>query len=166
MGVLILILVGLCAAGCYAPALRDCTVSCEAPSDCATGQVCGGDGLCAAPEVAGSCAGLQPDAGVGEDAGVDAAPGPTTVSLRVRVGGRGSVVIDGRGTCSSERPQEGDCMYDIALGVLQRARALPIQLDHVFESWAMGPCVGQLAICTFRAVEATTIEAKFKRTDD
>jgi hypothetical protein len=171
MGLLIPIVIGLFAWGCYAPALRDCTVSCEAPSDCATGQVCGSDGLCAAPRAAGRCADLA-DAGVPDDAAtqdaevVDAPGGPTTVRLRVRVGGKGSVVLEGSGTCASGMPQNGDCVYDITLGVLQRASAVSTAADHEFDRWATGPCVGQQEICTFRPVTATTIEARFMKIDD
>jgi hypothetical protein len=37
-------------AGCYNPALRDCTVACSTPTDCTGGQVCRGDGFCAMPD--------------------------------------------------------------------------------------------------------------------
>lgn len=141
-------------AGCYSPSLRDCTVSCGSVSDCASGQVCGADGLCAAPELAGRCA---PDASV-IDAPPDAA---TTASLRVEIAGKGSVIVDGRGTCSSLDPQRGKCMYDIAIGIAQRARATPIQVDQLFESWTSATCSSQGAICTFTPTGATTITVKF-----
>lgn len=38
-------------AGCYQPALRDCTVQCSEPDQCANDQVCLPDGLCAAANV-------------------------------------------------------------------------------------------------------------------
>jgi hypothetical protein len=42
-------------AACYSPTLRDCTLQCASAHDCAGGQVCGNDGYCAAPDVAGHC---------------------------------------------------------------------------------------------------------------
>jgi hypothetical protein len=171
--ILVSILVLLSMSACYEPVLRDCTVSCETSADCATGQVCGNDGLCAAPRIAGSCAGgdvgvsidagasdavLSTDVGSVIDAGfVDA---ETTVSLRVRISGKGIVAVDSHGECRSEEPQDGDCVYEIAQGV-QRARALPLEVEHRFVGWTMGPCIDQLSICTFAAVGATTISAKF-----
>ena len=48
---------------CYSPELRDCTLVCVSPRDCASGQVCGSDGLCASIERAGRCSQLPADAG-------------------------------------------------------------------------------------------------------
>jgi hypothetical protein len=55
------IVVALCAlvAGCYEPAVRDCTVTCHGVHECAAGQVCGADGFCASPAHAGSCASMR-----------------------------------------------------------------------------------------------------------
>lgn len=170
MGILIAVVIGLLLAACYAPRLRDCTVICDATSDCASGQVCGPDHLCATPDVAGRCA--DQGRGMADATPVDATPvdatsadarpdAPTTVKLRVEVMGKGSVVVDGRGTCSSREPQDGKCTYDIAPGVLQRASAIAIESDHVFLGWGTEPCSGQPAICTFTASAATTVVAKF-----
>jgi hypothetical protein len=165
MGILIAILVALTAVSCYAPALRDCTVSCEAPADCAAGQVCGSDGLCAAPEIAGSCADrpLDPPDAAMPDAAPDA---PSTVTLQVEVGGGGSVLVVDHGTCNAGPPQGGKCMYDIALGVLQRVDASSIAADREFAGWTAGPCIGQPATCTFVPLLPTKIVAKFERIDD
>lgn len=58
------------ATGCYNPELRDCTVHCSAPTDCAGGQVCRDDGWCAMPDRTEKC----PKEGEGEnDATIDAA---------------------------------------------------------------------------------------------
>jgi hypothetical protein len=152
-------------AGCYAPSLRDCTVSCAAQQDCAGGQVCGSDGMCASPEVAGHCVSASPDAGLERDAGMPAdaaAPdAPATVSLRVQVAGKGSISVDGHGVCSSQDPNHGDCTYDVELRVAQRVRALPIQPDQVFGRWTSPTCSGQGAICTFTPTAATNIAASF-----
>lgn len=168
------------APGCYSPSLADCTVSCAGPSECASGQVCGNDGLCAAPEVAGRCM-IAPDAGADAalDAGViidapipvmiDAAvpdapppPPPKTVKLRVQIGGKGRVVVDGRGTCSaSAGPGGGDCTFDVARGAAQTVRAVPIQLDQRFLSWSSPTCRGQSATCTFTPAADTVVVAQF-----
>jgi hypothetical protein len=166
-------LVGL--AGCYAPPLRDCTVSCTAPGDCVGDQLCGSDGLCAAPDIAGRCAmgPPTPDASPPRDAGTtprDAPRGdaampdaPALIALRVQITGKGSVVVDGHGICSSQGPQHGDCTYDIAPHVAQTVHALPVQLDQVFGSWTSVACGGQGATCTFTPSSATAITAKFVR---
>ena len=50
----------VCLVGCYSPSVRDCTVSCANPGDCAGGQVCTSDGWCAAAAET-SCMGVAPD---------------------------------------------------------------------------------------------------------
>lgn len=159
-------------AGCYAPALRDCTVSCASQRDCAGGQICGSDGLCASPDFAGRCASAAPDAGPDRDAGraPDASPTDaaaadastmTMISLRVVVTGKGSIVVDGHGVCSSQDAQHGDCTYAIASRVAQSVHAVAIQPDQVFGTWTSVTCSGQGASCTFTPVAATSIVAKF-----
>jgi hypothetical protein len=162
MGILGVVAALAALAGCYAPALRDCTVSCELPSDCASGQVCGDDGMCAAPERAGKCVGA-PDAAPPADAAPDAAmpDAPATVSLHVTVGGKGSIVVDGRGTCSSLDPQKGNCTYDVTLGVQQRVRAVSIDPAQLFMGWTSPTCSGANAICTFVPTVATSVSARF-----
>jgi hypothetical protein len=151
-------------AGCYSPSLRDCTVACAEPADCAPAQVCGPDGMCASPEMAGRCAMEadaapmpEPDAGV-PDAAPDAA---LLVKLRVQIDGRGSVQIDGRGTCSSADPSHGNCMYDLPLGVAQRVQAVAIDPDQTFAAWASFVCGGEGPVCTFTPLVATAVVAKF-----
>jgi hypothetical protein len=161
-------------AGCYGPSLRDCTVSCAAPSDCAGDQVCGNDGLCVAPDHAGTCAtAVPPDAApldaarVADAAPIDAAPPDApraTGTLRVEITGKGSVIVDGRGICSAAGgPGPSGCTYDIALGVVQTVRAVPLQLDQRFTSWTSETCSGQLATCMFTPVGSTTIVARFDK---
>jgi hypothetical protein len=173
-------------AGCYSPSLRDCKVSCAAPGDCAGDQVCGEDGLCAAPELAGQCGALQGDpidAAARADAAprpdaampppppppppIDAAPPPidappaAMVSLRVQVKGRGSVVVAGVGTCSSESPQKGDCTYMVPAGVERSAAATQVAPDETFTRWTSLVCVGQDATCMFTPLLFTSISAQF-----
>jgi hypothetical protein len=160
-------------AGCYAPSLRDCTVSCASQRDCAGEQLCGSDGLCASPEVAGRCAAPSPapDAGPELDAGptrdaasavIDAAPdAPPMIALRVQVMGHGSIVVVGHGVCSSEDAQHGDCTFDVAPHVAQTVQAVPVLLDEGFASWTSQTCKSQGASCTFTPVIATAVAAKF-----
>lgn len=161
-------LTGAALAACYSPAVRDCTVTCDAPGDCADGQVCGADRMCAAPDVAGRCGMVAPDAGdgprdAGADAAVDARPdAPATVRLTVQVTGKGKIDIPGVGMCSSLDPQKGNCAFDVAPGAALVAQALPIQIDQVFDKWTSTTCAGQPARCTFTAAAATTITARFE----
>ena len=115
---------------CYAPDLRDCTVTCSGASACSGGQICGADGYCAAPGVAGTCSAAH-----GVDAGLDAAP---RVVLHIQIMGNGRVDVTGAGTCSSGNGP-GDC----------------------FDRWTTAVCTGQTSTCTFNAVVATTVGAKF-----
>ena len=165
--------------GCYGPALRDCTVSCAAAADCAQGQVCGADGLCAAPEIAGTCA-PPPDGGPAIDAArpvdapsIDAPPPPPPpdappdappmgATLRVQIDGAGSVFVDGSGVCSSFGAR-GDCTYDLTLGAPKTVRAVAIQPDQRFKAWTSSTCGGQGASCTFTPTVSTTVIAKFER---
>ena len=172
MGVLAPVATGLAAialaapAGCYAPSLRDCTVSCDSERDCASGQVCGADGMCAAPEVAGRCATAEVDAGAAPDAGgaIDASPprdGPAQTTLHVQIDGKGSVDVAGAGVCSTKDPSHGKCTYDIALGVAQRVEAIPVETDQQFIGWTSAVCADQGPICTFVPITMTTVVAKF-----
>jgi len=163
-GIAGLALAGVALAGCYSPALRDCTVSCASPDDCAAGQVCGADGMCAAPEVAGRCAMLAPD----PDAGVPPVDAPSpidppvTVRLTVQIMGKGKVDLQGIGTCSSQDPQKGNCAYEVAPGAAITAQAMQIQLDQVFTMWSSMTCSGQGPRCIFTPTAAAMIAARFE----
>jgi hypothetical protein len=177
--------------GCYSPSLHDCTVTCSSAMDCASDQVCGADGLCASPGSAGHCHDSNsnggPDAGPSgspHDAGPSAPPhdaGPSgppqdarpidapppidaapTIALRVMVQGKGSIVVDGQGTCSSQGMEHGDCTFMITARAAQTVRALPIQIGQVFKSWTSPVCGGEPAVCTFTPTAATTVTAKFE----
>jgi hypothetical protein len=158
---------GLALAGCYSPSLRDCTVSCGSASDCATGQVCGADGMCASPAVAGRCD-AQVDAGHPDaPAGLDAAlpDAARTVRLTVQILGRGSVIVDGVGACSSQDPDKGNCAYDVVAGMPLTAQASSITATDVFVTWSSVTCTGQGARCQLTAVIATAIAARFGHSD-
>jgi len=168
MGVLAGLAVGaLVLAGCYAPSIRDCTVSCASPSDCAAGQVCGADGMCVAPDRAGRCETI--DAGERRDAALDADPArldaggdaATTAIVHVQVMGKGSIAVDGIAVCSTTGTQRGDCTYSVAIGAPLTVQAIEVQLDEVFQMWTSMTCSGQGRRCTFTPLAATTISARF-----
>jgi hypothetical protein len=162
---------GVALAGCYSPSLRDCTVSCSSTSDCATGQLCGADGMCASPAIAGRCGAVDAghgDAALPRDAAADATLPPDaspdagrTVRLTVQIMGKGSVVLDGAGTCTSLDPDKGNCMYEVAAGVPLTAQATPITGTDPFAMWGSITCGGQGARCLFTPIAPTTITARF-----
>ena len=170
------------AAGCYDPALRDCTVTCAGAGDCASGQVCGADHFCAAPSVAGTCG--KPDARAGEDAPradaplIDAstepdarydamphidAPPPDAPGalLHIVITGKGKV-IDTTGTISCMAPP-GDCVFGAEPGQSVTLTAVAQTQQHPFDKWTSANCAGQGASCTLTIVAPVTeVDATFK----
>src|SRR2546421_11344635 len=136
------------AAGCYDPAPRDCTVSCQAAGDCVAGQVCGTDGFCAAPEIAGTCKSRGADAGRPPDA--------AGASLHVMVAGPGRITdTSGAIQCAM------DCSFTVAPGRAITLNAVPNedkQLDH----WTTANCAGQDTSCTITVdAPVVTVGVKF-----
>lgn len=164
------LVIALGSASCYEPELRDCTVSCASQDECAAGQVCGTDKLCAAPEIAGRCASLPGTAGEDAldagtvDATVDArpdAPDPIVmVPMHLKIDGDGRVTVPGQPTCEKQGSQNGDCIYQVQLGVAITLGAEPYS-GRVFESWAGAPCALQGEMCTFVPIGSTDIHARF-----
>lgn len=162
---------------CYAPEVRDCTVSCASASDCAAGQVCGEDAFCAAPEVAGRCAQATADAGADgkpdgkpppdapppPDAAPDAPP-PLTVQLQIHIDGRGSVSSLATGSCDAGSGS-ADCVETIAKNVPLTLHAQP-KNGWRFDKWRSRTCGGAPALCTFVPDMPTYVEAVFKQDDD
>jgi hypothetical protein len=128
---------------CYAPDVKDCTVTCEGADQCADGQTCTG-GLCAAP---GATCGMNMEM-------PDAPPGPTTVMLHVMVMGTGRVDVTGATPCLT------DCMVSVQKGQVT-VTARTTSSDKPFDKWTSQTCIGQGATCTFTATMPTTIQAKF-----
>lgn len=140
-------LVGLAAlataAGCYDPEIVDCSVACQAADECADGQVCGADGYCAAPEVAGRCQGQE----------------PARVALEVTIDGDGRVAIDGLGTCDSSHSRL--CMFTVLQNQRYRLKAIAGD-DRSFESWSSA-CAGDAETCDVTPVSARTrVGAEFE----
>lgn len=167
-------------AGCYDPALRDCTVTCHAAGDCASGQVCGTDGFCAAASVAGTCRTRpdaretvdtrpgDPDAAVDAkvdarvDARVDAAPPDAPgAQLHILITNKGKVV-DSTSTITCLSPP-GDCLFGAEPGTMITLTAVASNPQHAFDQWTDANCMGQPATCTVTIVApVTTVNAKFK----
>jgi hypothetical protein len=156
-------------------------VSCTAANDCASGQVCGSDRFCAAPDLAGRCASFPKDDGgtpipPTHDAGVivdaeavippDAAPdAPTTRQLHIKIDGQGGVSVLGVGICDSGPPQNGDCTFIVLLTAPVHAEAFP-HSDWRFDKWTQGPCDGdESRTCDFTPTGTTNLNAKFRRDD-
>jgi hypothetical protein len=164
----------LLASGCYDPAFQDCVVSCSAANDCAPDQVCGSDGKCAAPSVAGHCVGTAAatdapgadgrptDASVAVDAAmIDA---PSQVTLRIEIKDHGSVVVQGISTCDFTAPMH-ICTFGVPAGVPRVLTAIP-DADYQFDKWELGPCVGSDETCTLTpTAPLTEIKVKFRRAD-
>jgi hypothetical protein len=169
------------APACYSPDLRDCTVTCASTSDCAHGQLCGDDHLCAVAARAGHC--LEPlplnDAGI-VDAGPDApappdaaAPasdarpddgGPGDVILHIHIDGLGKVKLRGGGTCSAGPSDHIECYLDAPANVPATLDAIPGD-GFSFEHWTTMVCDHQDETCTFTPVTATDVGVRFRRED-
>lgn len=136
----------LAAGGCYAPDLRDCTVTCGAADDCAGDQVCTG-GFCAADGVTCTGGGATTDAPV------------ATIMLRVDVEGTGTVVIDGVGECTDD---QNSCTWTVPAKIMQ-FEARQIESDKLFERWTTLNCPQSTQTsCTFTPTSSTTVGAKFQ----
>ena len=160
MGVLGAAAIAVVLAACYTPSLRDCTVSCSNASDCASGQVCGTDGMCAAPDVAGHCqAAEMPDAEM-PDAKQDAPPG-TDVIIHVRIMGHGTVTVN-QTLCDDKGPMSNDCMIQVPPAV---PATITARTDgDPFQMWTSIACGGQGATCTITPLSPVTdVSAKFMK---
>jgi hypothetical protein len=135
-------------AACYEPEAVDCTIECAGADECTDGQQCGSDGYCAAPEIAGSCRAMLSD-------------DPQSVTLMVTISGHGKVTIDKVGTCDSESPSQGTCMFAVLANVMQKLKAVENN-DREFVSWT-STCSGSSSTCTVTPVTSLTqVGARFE----
>jgi hypothetical protein len=164
---------GLAAGACYSPELRDCTVSCESPADCSNGEICGADRFCVAPGAAGHCANdasLPPRDGAADDArppsdGAMPDAAPLQATLVVMIEDQGVVVVANVGTCDSDPPTSGHCMFHVPLGSSQQLVAMP-HMDRVFDKWTTDACKDQPSTCALVVTIATMqVSAKFRKID-
>ena len=166
-------------AACYRPDARDCTVSCAGADDCVDGQVCGADGWCAAPGVAGSC-GDEPgdDAAVPshdapesrEDAAPDAEvpdaapPDAPGAELRVVVSGRGKVVIEPLGVeCEGMTGIPGDCTFPASPGLEVTLLPVDTHPQDTFAGWTTANCQDSPGACVLDVgAPVTLVGASFE----
>jgi hypothetical protein len=133
---------------CYEPDAVDCTIECSAGDDCGEGQVCGSDGFCAKPDVAGTCRSNQNDE-------------PNSVTLVVTISGSGKVTVGDIGTCDSDDASQGSCMFAVTANVVQQLEAIENK-DREFISWT-STCSGSSTTCTVTPVTSLTqVGAKFE----
>lgn len=145
-------------------------VTCNAVADCAPGQVCGDDGFCASEDIAGRCASIAApsDAGVDgktADARPDAPPVATnTVTLTVRIDGRGNIVIPTIGTCDGGSGQTV-CPFVVPKNVPLTLQAVP-KNNWRFDRWD-DACVGSPTdSCALVPTGNLSARARFELEDD
>jgi hypothetical protein len=172
------LVVAVALAGCYEPQVRDCTIACSFATDCADGQTCGGDGWCAAPDVAGSCderrenpdAMPPPDAEppIEIDASVPDAPGPdampdVVVKLRVVVEGRGKVLISPLDEeCIGVNNGSVECPFNLGFGSVQHLVPVTTGGGSTWVGWTTGNCSASPNECVVTLTDAETlVVAKF-----
>jgi len=139
--------------GCYSPQLQDCSVTCEAAGDCASGQVCDEGGWCTAPDQIGTCPERpdRMDAGVDADPTIDApSDGGLTAALRILITGRGRVLVDPAGVeCERFASGEGgDCTFLVPASEPQTLTAERSHPSSPFAGWTTENCLGQDTVCT------------------
>ncbi len=179
----LLILVG--ASACYAPEVRDCTIQCVTETDCAGNQVCSSGYCVGGDDVECSTSSVTDDAGVGGggggsgggngsdaggqvvmvDAGIDAPPdAPMQGTLTVTIAGRGAVLVQGIGLCTSTQQP---CSYTVPLAAELTARAYDDD-DFEFVEWTT-PAVcpdDDNETCAFvPQLTTTALGARFRRDD-
>ncbi|MEJ7599814.1 MAG: hypothetical protein WKG01_18050 [Kofleriaceae bacterium] len=163
---------------CYAPDLRDCTVTCVAATDCASGQVCGPDSYCASPQVAGNCTtpdANEPDGSLRDGGPRDAAPRDAAMvdsrppvdaiegraDMHIIANGDGRITASGIGACDKLGPTEGDCTFSVTIPRSVTLTATP-HVGSKFDKWEMGPCAPASVMCSFEMTTAILAKAKFK----
>jgi hypothetical protein len=164
-------LAGLAAAGCYRPEARDCTVSCSQPGDCLADQVCGDDGWCAAPEVAGRCLasdGPRPDGARPDAPPVDAPPADAPpidaagADLHVVVSGRGKIVVSPLDVeCVGTQNMPGDCHFGVAPGSQVTLLPVTTHQNYPFAGWTTPNCEGSGACELTLEAPVTLVGASF-----
>ena len=160
--------------GCYTPAVRDCAIDCVMTSDCARGQSCTVDGMCASAAIErcgslGDAARAMDATPITGDAASDArvtlvdAPADAhgAVDLVIAITGMGQVSLTSGQTCSSSGDQHGSCTFAVPYALLQTLRATATHGEH-FTTWTAA-CSGQPNPCTVVPIATTAIGATFGR---
>ncbi|MCE9576941.1 MAG: hypothetical protein K8W52_27590 [Deltaproteobacteria bacterium] len=159
-------------AGCYQPVLRDCTVTCGAVTDCATGQRCAADGFCVGQDVVGTCgpaadASTRTDARRGADARADggatdaaipADAAPVVGALRITIVERGTITVAPiNAICAAPTHAGATCTFAIPIDTVAVITAAPNHPGDAFAAWTTTSCAGQGAACTLTCATALTI---------
>lgn len=135
-------------AGCYAPDISDCVVTCTADNECAGDQVCTPQGLCAG--AVSACEG---------NAAVDGSI-PRMIELRVAVMGEGKVAIAGGPECQPGSGPMGDtCTLSVPAGPLVIEAIVD---EKPFDKWTSVVCAGQSARCEVTLQLDASVSAKFR----
>lgn len=146
-------------AGCYAPTLPECAVTCSQAGDCGPGQVCNGSGWCTSPGQTGACGAAPMDA-----AASDTGPGDRLAALRLELEGAGSIEASAplNQTCTSSRAGRLQCTYVTLAGTQVTLRAKDGG-GWRFSGWTSPSCDGGLAkTCALTlAAGTTTVGASF-----
>jgi hypothetical protein len=162
----LVIVAALLVAGCYDPALKDCTVSCAADTDCAHGQICASGGWCAAEGATCSALMVPVDASVTRPVDAPAATPDAmgNATLRVTVTNKGQVTIMGLGTCVSDNNGNPatTCTYSVVQGTKLTAMAMMGAGGKPFDKWTDLLCKTQGASCMFTVLPFTQIDAQFQ----
>ena len=151
----VLIVFAAALAACYSPDVRDCLLACASADDCATGQTCTVEHLCAAA-VSDCSTDARPSEPVDahEPTVADAA---AFVPLHVHIMGPGTVTL---APCTATCTCTSDCMLDAIANTTSSLVAIP-QPGQQFDSWTGAPCMGQPATCVFAPAPMTQLDVKF-----
>ena len=159
--------IALVLAGCYDPAVRDCTVTCHGAGECASGQVCGTDGYCKSPS-AGTCNAADAPASEIDApvATIDAPPADASppdgmpAQLHITITGKGKVV-DSTSTIMCNAPP-GDCLIAVDSGASITLTAVASGAGHPFADWTTANCMGMGPTCAVTIdASVVTVSAKF-----
>ena len=141
--VVLTIAVALALAGCYAPDVRDCTVTCGSATDCADGQACT-NGYCVADGATPACGAMEtPDAPV------------ASTAIRITIKGHGRVTFGGVVACDSETAAMGTCTVTVPRHAIVHAQAIA-DADGSFRNWTSTICpVVSQSTCDFTPATPT-----------
>lgn len=146
-------------AGCYAPTLPECAVTCSQAGDCGPGQLCSDGGWCTSPGQAGACGAAPMDAAPSEPG-----PGDRMAALRLELDGAGSVETSApiSQTCAATRAGRVQCTYVTLAGTRVTLRAKDGN-GWRFSGWTSSACDSALekSCALTLAAGTTTVGATF-----
>ncbi len=137
-------------AGCYAPDVNDCTVTCTTDNECAADLVCTPQGLCGSTTAACD----------GNNSTVDG--GARMIRLRVSVMGEGKVMIAGGPVCSPREDMGPGDACDLIVPAGPLVLEAQVLGNKPFERWTSIVCAGQGPRCEVNLQLDSNVSAKFK----